>query len=384
MPEANFLTTPIYQEAVEQVRFMMDGASERQIRLFGETWFSKHFKMGDFARTESEFTAILGQLHAAPAASTINEFSERPIRSLEGFGKQKAEMLTAANTYKLEAEDLRAIAMYQRLYPSAADKQKVLDFIVKKLLNVREKAVKGVQERIDITVLSLLSNDGVYAITKDNDPGSPFIGSQLEFGFDPTHALQVENANSVWDEAHAATVNVFEDIMSICDLAAANGYAFEKILLRREQLMYMLTTSKLKLYINGSDKASQPISIEEVERFFAKYGLPAFEVVSHISTVEYNGGKSRNRFQPWKEGKLLFVPSDNFGTIEHKMTDADLIGKDQGVEYAKYNQIEVTSWQQGLKEGTNHTEFVSAMLTSTPVVDSIKDMYSLDVLTPKA
>lgn len=381
MPETNFLSTPLYREAVEQIRFMMDGASERQLRLFGQTWFEKHFKMGDFARTEAEFTAILGQMHAAPAASTINQFSERPIRSLEGFGKVKAEMLTAAHTYKLEAEDLRAIALYQKLYPAAKDRQKVLDYIVKKLMNVREKAIKGVQERIDITVLSLLSNDGVYTITKDNDPGSPFIGTSLDFGFDENHAAKVKTSSDIWNTANAATVNVLEDLLAICDQAQANGYSFEKILLRREQLMYMLTTTLLKKYINGDNYASKPITIEDVNVFLAKYGIPPFEIVQHISTVEKDGGRSRFSFQPWKEGKLLFVPSNDFGTIEHQMTDADLIGPDQGVQYAKYNHIEVTNWEQGLKENTNHTEFVSAALTSTPVVDSIKDMWSLDVLT---
>lgn len=384
MPELNFLSTPLYKEAVEQIRFMMDGASERNIRLFGQTWFEKHFKMGDFARTEAEFTAILGQMHAAPAASTINQYSERPIRSIEGFGKVKAEMLTAAHTYKLEAEDLRAIALYQKLYPAAKDRQKVLDYIVKKLMNVREKAIKGVQERIDITVLSLLSNDGKYTITKDNDPGSPFINTELDFGFDPSHAVKVSTSSDIWNTANAATVDVLEDLLAICDQAQANGYSFEKILLRREQLMYMLTTAKLKLYINGSDNASKPITLDDINIFFAKYDIPPFELVRHISTIEKDGGRSRTSFQPWKEGKLLFVPSDNFGTIEHQMTDADLIGPDQGVQYAKYNHIEVTNWEQGLKENTNHTEFVSAALTSTPVVDSIKDMWSLDVLTAAA
>lgn len=376
----NLLNTPLYKEAVEEIRFRMDGASERNIQLFGQTWFSKHFRMGDFARSEAEFTSILGQMHAAPAASTINQFSARPIRSLEGFGKVKAEMMTAAHTYKLEAEDLRAIALYQKLYPAARDRQKVLDYIVNKLMNVREKAIKGVQERIDITVLSLLSNDGKYTITKDNDPGSPYIGTELDFGFDATHASKVSTSGDIWNESNAATVNVLEDIMSINDQAQANGYAFEKILLRREQLMYMLTTSKLKLYVNGNDRASRPITINDVEDLFAKYGLPTFEIVQHISTVEKDGGKTRTQFQPWTAGKLLFVPSNDFGTIEHLITDADLIGPDEGVQYAKYNHIEVTSWEQGLKEGTNHTEFVSALLTSTPVVDAIKDMWSLDVL----
>lgn len=384
MPEESFLSSLLYQEAVEEIRFRMEGASERNIALFGQTWFSKHFTMAENARTESSFSSILGQLHAAPAASTINQFSARPIRSLEGFGKKAYEMLTAAHTYKLEAEDLRDIAQFMRMWPAAKDRQKVLNYIINKLMNVREKAIKGVQEHIDIRTLTLLSNDGKFLFTETNDPGSPYIGTEIDFGFDPDHAAKVATASDKWTDANASTVNVLEDLLAICDQAEGNGYSFEKILLRREQLMYMLTTAKLKLYINGTDNASKPITLDDINTFFAKYDIPPFEVVRHISETEAKGGKVRNRFQPWKEGKLLFVPSNNFGTIEHLMTDADLIGKDKGVDYAKYNHIEVTNWEQGIKENTNHTEFVSACLTYSPVVDTIKDMWSLDVLTSKA
>lgn len=376
----NFLQSPIYQEALEQVNFIMDGASERQLEIFGQTWFTKHFDMNPYARTESEFSAILGQLHATPAASTINEFSARPIRSLEGFGRVKAEMLTAAHTYKLEAEDLRAIALYQKMWPEAKDRQKVLDYIVDKLLNVRAKAIKGVLERLDILTLTLLSNDGVFTYTKDNDPGSPYIGTQVEFGWDETHSYKAATSSDVWTAANKSTVNVLEDLMAIRDAAAANGVVFEKMLLRQEQLMYMLTTDKLKLYINGTDRASRPIGVSDVKSIFAEFGIPEFEIVQHISTVEDKGGKVVNQWQPWTLGKILFAPSDKFGTIEHQVTDADLLGRDKDVNYSKYNQIEVTSWQQGVKENTNHTEFVSAALTSTPVVSVIKDMYAFDAL----
>lgn len=377
MPENSFLSTPIYQEAVEEIRLRMDGASQRKLNMFGQTWFSKHFKMEDFGRTDSEFTAILGQMHAISSATLINRNSERPIRSLEGFGKVKAEMLTAAHTFKLEAEDIRAIALYQKLYPSAQDKQKVLDYIITKLMNVRERSIGGVQRSFDDMVLTLLSNDGQYAITADNNPGSPFVGTTLDFGFDPSHAGKV---TTTWEAANKATVNVLEDLFAIRDAAAATGLVFTKMLMRQEQLAYMLTTDKLKLYINGSDKASRPITISDVNTLFAQYGLPEIEIVRHISQVEKDGGLTKTQYQPWKEGKILFVPSDNFGTIAHQLTDADLGMKSPGVEYSKYNGIEVTSWTQGIKEGTNYTEFVSAELTGTPVVDTIKDMYSLDVL----
>ena len=374
MTENSFLTSPLYLEAAEAAKTIINDASVRHLDIFGKTWFTKHFRMADFARTEGEFTAILADLHAAPAASTINQYSERPIRSLDGFGKVKAEMLTHAHTYKLEAEDLRAIAIQQRILSGYSDRAKLFDFIVNKLMNIRERAIKGVLNRIDYIILEMLSNEGQYTFTEQNDPASPYVGQTISFGFDPSHA---GNVTVAWTEANKSTVNILEDIMGVYNAAEVKPV---KMLMRMEQLMYMLTTDKMKLYVNGTDRASAPISVTDVNNLLARYGLPSIELVQSDIRINKNGGKSYNMVQPWKEGKILFVPQDNFGTIEHQVTDADLGLKSPGVEYSKYNGIEVTSWTQGLKEGTNYTEFVSAGITATPVVDTIKNMYSLDVL----
>lgn len=377
MNENSFLSTPIYQEALEEIRFLMDGASERHLDLFGKPWYKKHFKMAEFARTEAEFSALLGRVRMAPAASSINQFSERPIRSIDGFGKVKAEMVTWAHTFKLEAEDLRAIAMYQRMYPNSADKAKVLAYIKGKLMNVREQAITGVENRLNYIANVLCSNDFVYEFTQDNDPGSPFIGTQMEFGWDPSHSVRTKTAGDDWTEANASTVNCLEDFMAIQDAADVD---LKKVLMRREQAMYLLTTAKMKLYVNGTDRQSAPITLDDVNALFAKYSLPEIEIVRNETRIESNGGKNNAKVNPWKLGKILFVPSDNFGTFEHQVTDGDLGLKSPGVNYNKYNNIEVTDWVQGLKEGTNYTEFVSAAITTTPVVDAVKDMYSLDVL----
>lgn len=377
MPEQSFLSSPLYQEVLGEVKLIMDGAAQRHVDLFGTPWYKKHFKMGDFARTEGEFKALLGQVRLAPAASSINQYSERPIRSFEGLGTVNAEMVTWAHTYKLDAETIRAIALYQKLYPTTADKTKVMNFIRQKLLNARGKVIEGVENRLSYVAATILSNDGVYAFTKDNDPGSPFIGQTMNFGWDASHSIKVKTSADIWNETNAATVNVLEDLMAIQDMAEL---PLKKMLLRREQAMYMLTTAKMKLYVNGSDRASAPITIEDVNALLAKYDLPEIEIVRVETRIEKDGGKSDIKVQPWKLGKILFVPDDNFGTFEHQMTDADLGLKSPGVEYAKYNNIEVQSWIQGLKEGTNYTEFQSAAITTTPVVDAIKDMYSLDVL----
>lgn len=380
MPEQSFLSSPLYQEVLGEVKLIMDGAAQRHIDLFGQPWYKKHFKMGDFARTEGEFKALLGQVRLAPAASSINQYSERPIRSFEGLGTVNAEMVTWAHTYKLDAETIRAIALYQKLYPSTADKTKVMNFIRTKLLNARGKVIEGVENRLSYIAATILSNDGVYTFTKENDPGSPFIGQTMNFGWDDSHSYKVSTATDIWSEANAGTVNILEDLMGIQDAAEV---PLKKMLMRREQAMYMLTTAKMKLYVNGSDRASAPITIEDVNTLLAKYDLPEIELVRVETKFEENGGKVQRTVQPWTLGKILFVTDDNFGTFEHQMTDADLGLKSPGIEYTKYNNIEVQSWVQGIKEGTNYTEFQSAAITTTPVVESIKDMYSLDVLHSK-
>ena len=286
-------------------------------------------------------------------------------------------MVTWAHTYKLDAETIRAIALYQKLYPTTADKAKVLNFIRTKLLNARGKVIEGVENRLSYIAATILSNDGVYTFTKDNDPGSPYIGQTMNFGWDPDHTIKVKTSSDIWNDTNASTVNVLEDIMSIQDLSEV---PLKKMLLRREQVMYMLQTAKLKLYVNGNDRASAPITIEDVNNLFAKYDLPEIEIVRVETRFEKNGGKQDTKVQPWTLGKILFVPGDDFGTFEHQMTDADLGLKSPGIEYTKYNNIEVQSWVQGIKEGTNYTEFQSAAITTTPVVETIKDMYSLDVL----
>lgn len=380
MPDQSFLSSPLYQEVLDEVKLIMDGAAQRHVDLFGKPWYKKHFKMGDFARTEGEFKALLGQVRLAPAASSINQYSERPIRSFEGLGTVNAEMVTWAHTYKLDAETIRAIALYQKLYPLTADKTKVMDFIRTKLLNARGKVIEGVENRLSYIAATILSNDGVYTFTKDNDPGSPFIGQSMVFGWDGSHSYKVDTATDIWSETNAGTVNILEDLMGIQDAAEV---PLKKMLMRREQAMYMLTTAKMKLYVNGSDRASAPITLEDVNTLLAKYDLPEIELVRVETKFEENGGKVQRTVQPWTLGKILFVPDDNFGTFEHQMTDADLGLKSPGIEYTKYNNIEVQSWVQGIKEGTNYTEFQSAAITTTPVVESIKDMYSLDVLHSK-
>lgn len=372
MLENSFFFSDIYKEATDVIKNIMDDATQRRLDIFGKVWFKDHFTMSRYPRTESEFTAILEEVHAAPAASTINEFSERPIRSIDGFGKVKAQMLAVGHTYKLEAEDLRAIRDMQRRYAGIKNHEELVRFIVEKLMNVRSKAIQGVLNRQDLLILSMLSNDGKYTFTAENDPGSPFIGQTLNFGFNASHATSV---TTPWTDANIETVDVLEDIMGTVSPATIKP---TEMYMERERVFYMLRTKKLKLYVNGSDRASQPISIDDMNALFARYDLPAIKLIQREVRVDADGGKTTKMVNPWKKGKILFTVGSQFGTIERKITDAEDGLASPGVGYSYYDGIEVMNWTQGVKEGTNYTEYVSAGLTSTPVVDGIRNMYTLD------
>ncbi len=372
MNDNSFFFSDIYKEATDVIKNIMDEATQKHLDIFGKVWFKDHFTISRYPRTESEFTAILEEVHAAPAASTINEFSERPIRSLDGFGKVKAQMLSVGHTYKLEAEDLRTIRDMQRRYAGIKNHEELIRFVVAKLMNVRKKAIQGVLNRQDVLILSLLSNDGKYTFTEENDPGSPFIGRTLDFGFDASHAATV---TTPWTDANIDTVDVLDDIMSTIAPATIKP---TEMYMERERIFYMLRTKKLKLYINGNDRASQPVSIEDMNTLFARYDLPEIKLIQREVRIDSNGGKNSTKVYPWKKGKILFTVGSQFGTIERKITDAEDGMPSPGVTYSYYDGIEVMNWTQGVKEGSDYTEIVSAGITSTPIVDGILNMYSLD------
>lgn len=372
MNDNSFFFSDIYKEATDVIKNIMDEATQKHLDIFGKVWFKDHFTVSRYPRTESEFTAILEEVHAAPAASTVNEFSERPLRSIDGFGKVKAQMLSVGHTYKLEAEDLRSIMDMQRRYAGIKNHEELIHYIVTKLMNVRQKAIQGVLNRQDVLILSLLSNDGKYTFTEENDPGSPFIGQTLDFGFDTSHAATV---TTPWTDANIDTVDVLDDIMSTVAPATIKP---TEMYMERERVFYMLRTKKLKLYVNGNDRASQPISIEDMNTLFARYDLPAIKLIQREVRIDYNGGKKSDSINPWKKGKILFTVGSQFGTIERKITEAEDGLPSPGVNYSYYDGIEVVNWTQGVKEGSDYTEIVSAGMTSTPVVDGILNMYSLD------
>lgn len=367
----SFFDSVGYKEAVQTIAYRLEAATKREVDVFGDTWYRKHFKWNDIQHTSADFNTILGQLNLAIAASTIDKNSKEPVRSLDGLKEIAQKAFTYAHTYRVEAEDLRKIAIMQKLY---SDNAQVKKLILETLWNVTEKAVKGVEARIDNIVLGSLSNGGSYTFTEQDDPYSPFIGHTIDFGM-PTENKGTVGAGNEWTDANKATVDVLKEIDQVCRMAVM---PIERILLNRKQMNYIRDNAALKTVIFGSDKSGSYLTEAVLNDWAKSQGLPIFEVVE--KKIRVQNGDQISVVEPWADGKLLFAPSNDFGTIESMISDKDLLSGDAGVSYSNYGKIEVAKWEQGVKEGTHHTEFTKASVTAIHSIKDIDAMYVLDVL----
>lgn len=365
----DFFESSMYKNALRQVNFRMEEAAKRNVEIFGKSWYQDHFRVNPTPHTVGEFDTILGNTTMAIAASTINTKSAEPLRALDGFGSIAQKMFTHAHAYRLDADEIRELLIMSK---TLGEKQ-VLNYVIDKLFNITSRAVEGVRARLDVIILEALKNDGVFTFSSSNDPGSPFVGQSISFGFNNSHAGTVGSGNT-WVDANVATVDPLVEITSVCD---QSDVPFEKILISKSDLYYILKTSKMKAYINSVQSVNAPLTPVQLNNFMRSLGLPEFEIVQR--KVRVQDGNTVSEYNPFGTGKLIFLPKNEIGTIETRLTDAELGLVSPGVEYSHYGRIEVANYKVGEKENTSYTEITKARLTAAPAMDTIADMYTLDV-----
>lgn len=361
----------LYQNAAKRVQFRIDAASKLQQEVFGQTWYSKHFKMGLVPHTVKQFDTILGKMHSDIAASTINSKSAEPLRAFEGYGRVPQEMFTFAHAYRLEADDIRDMMMMVNNANNIGEAQ-VADFITNKLFDIVKNAVQGVRSRLDIIILDALSNGGVFTFTADNDPSSPYIGKSIDFGMPGHNKWEVGTGNE-WVAAHKSTVDPLVDIDNVCQ---GQSVKIKKMLTDRETMRFILSTDAMKGYINTTVRPNLPLSMNAVNAFLSENGYPTFEIVERECLVQK--GDKLLPYTPFKKGQIVFLPEEQIGTIETCITDSELGLKSDGVKYSNYGRIEVRKYTLGEKENSDYTEITKASMTAAPSMDTINYINVLD------
>jgi hypothetical protein len=360
-----------FREAAKKVKFRLDVASKEHYEIFAQPWYKKHFKYGAIPHLTKDFKTIIGKLYTPVAASTISDHSAEPLRMNQGFTELDQSMFTHAHAYRMSADEIRDLLLMSEMAEKQGDINAV-EYIADVLMNHVKAAVEGVDARLDMIILSALSNGGQYTFTQENDPGSPFVGKTIEFGL-PESNKAVVGAGNEWVAGNESKVDPIKEIEDV--LAKQRG-AIKTILIDRQTLRFIQKTDAMKGYVNSVDYPNQPLSISAVNRWMADNGYPTFEIVEREVAVQ--NGSSINTVCPYKAGQLVFLPDTQIGTIETCLSDAEIGLKSEGVKYANYGRTEVRRLTQGEKENATYCEITKASLTATPAMDTIDRILVLD------
>lgn len=381
-----FELNSMFKDALKRVQFRMEAASKREVELFDKPWYEKYFPMGKYPHLKGDFNTVLGKSHITIAASTLNGRASEPLRMTEGYEELAQKMFYHGHAFKLTSDEILDMQDMAEIIRKTQGSEEAMNYIVNKIFDHTGEAINGVKARLDIIILSALSNEGVHKITKENDPQSPFVGKEMHFGL-PDENSALADAGKVWYNAQTGVWNAalqdketgldpIEEIDSIVR-PFRSKFKTQKILLDDATLRFILGMGKLKGYLNSLLYPSQPISIEMANNWLRDHDLPIFEVVRR--EVNIQDGDELHAITPWRTAQMVFLPEANrIGTIETKFSDRERGLISEGVTYANYGRIETRRMSYGEKEGGEYYELLKAGITAAPSFDTIDRILTFD------
>lgn len=367
MSKTNIFTgSSLFGDLTLQVRARIDAASALNKRLF-DTVVYRQFLDWDDPMIGLDFEEMIGKYNISIAAATIGENSESPIIGTEGIETLKNRVLNHSLTVPLTMTDYRKVLQLLRtnIIPDAQIKQQLINI----MWGNTETAVNGVEAKIDLIFLSLLSNCGVFEFNEKNNPEGGVRGS-IDMKMPKEN---IATANKPWTKENSDSVDPFEDIQAVLD-AADDKSEIGTILLSPAKMSFLTSNKNMKKMIFGSDKSSSILTMAEINQYMEKNEYPTFQKIRR--NVRIHKGNTTYRIKPWNGDNIVFVPSGKLGKVKNSYTDSEL-KPESDVTYSNYGRIRVSEWYVGQTKGTRHGEFTKAESLALPVITEFNDIYTL-------
>ncbi len=367
MPKTNIFTgSSLFGDLTLQVQARIDAASALNKRLF-DTVVYRQFLDWDDPMIGLDFEEMIGKYNISIAAATIGENSESPIIGTEGIETLKNRVLNHSLTVPLTMTDYRKVLQLLRtnIIPDAQIKQQLINI----MWGNTETAVNGVEAKIDLIFLSLLSNCGVFEFNEKNNPEGGVRGS-IDMKMPKEN---IATANKPWTKENSDSVDPFEDIQAVLD-AADDKSEIGTILLSPAKMSFLTSNKNMKKMIFGSDKSSSILTMAEINQYMEKNEYPTFQKIRR--NVRIHKGNTTYRIKPWNGDNIVFVPSGKLGKVKNSYTDSEL-KPESDVTYSNYGRIRVSEWYVGQTKGTRHGEFTKAESLALPVITEFNDIYTL-------
>lgn len=367
MPKTNIFTgSSMFGDLTLQVQARIDAASALNKRLF-DTVVYRQFLDWDDPMIGLDFEEMIGKYNISIAAATIGENSESPIIGTEGIETLKNRVLNHSLTVPLTMTDYRKVLQLLRtnIIPDAQIKKQLINI----MWGNTETAVNGVEAKIDLIFLSLLSNCGVFEFNEKNNPEGGVRGS-IDMKMPKEN---IATANKPWTKENSDSVDPFEDIQAVLD-AADDKSEIGTILLSPAKMSFLTSNKNMKKMIFGSDKSSSILTMAEINQYMEKNEYPTFQKIRR--NVRIHKGNTTYRIKPWNGDNIVFVPSGKLGKVKNSYTDSEL-KPESDVTYSNYGRIRVSEWYVGQTKGTRHGEFTKAESLALPVITEFNDIYTL-------
>lgn len=364
----NILYSGLFKELTQYVQPTIDRASEEKKRLFSNTYFEEKLTWG-IPQTSLAFEQLLGRYMVDIAASTIGDDSPEPIRPNQGLETFAARVLKHAHTYSMTTQEYRQILslLNSRALSDTAVRQQMLDIMFGNI----QTAVNGVNAKIDMIFLGLLSNEGIFEFNEDNNPGGGWRG-KIDFKMPDENKMGTAIA---WTPDNAENVDVLEALQAMQE-KWADKTPISEAWVSQSMLNFILRNKSMKQVIFGVDRAGSILLQQQFNAFMQENGLPTFRVVQRQTRVMLPDGSTKT-YTPFNGNNIVFLPEGNLGTVVNAFADGEL-RQEPGIAYSNAGRILISQWGAGKQQNSNGVEFVSAESLSLPVLTEIEGIYSLN------
>lgn len=230
------------------------------------------------------------------------------------------------------------------------------------------RLVIGAQyERIEAMFQEGLSS-GVVVVDDTETVGT---GVRLDFNYPTTNLFE---SDTVWTNPAATPIT---DMQNVIDGAALQQRTLTTVMMDVATFNNMVKTTEFKTSFAGAFGifgATVPTPTQEQARQVLRsvYGLE-IEIVNRYVNLQRNGVDVR--VKPWKDGSVVFLSSDNVGSLVHARL-AEELAPVAGVAYQKVDDFILVSKYRmnrpSLMEVTNSQSRV------VPVIDNVNSIFLLD------
>lgn len=360
----------IFGELTKQVQIRFDAVSKLNKQLFDNVIFER-FLDWDVPSIGLDFEEIIGKYNITVAAATIGEHSNEPIIGSTGIETLKESIIKHALTVPMTTQTYRKVM--QILDSKSLGEEAKKQALIKLMWGDVATVVSAVLAKIDMIFLGALSNGGVFTLDETTNPEGGVRGS-INFNQPGENIATVTKG---WTPENLATVDCFEDIQAILDVAS-NKTVLSKILCAPAIISYICRSANMKLMIHGSDKKSKPVLLRDLNEFMESNGYPTFEPIRRQILIQ--NGTTATPYTPWNANNMVFIPDGKLGLVKNAFADAE-IKPEPGVAYSLHDRVLVSQWGAGATTNSNGVEFTKAEALALPVITEMNGIYTLKTQT---